>query len=66
MAKKQFVRTSGKDWALTDNPAEAAPFTSAKSAARAKKKLEPHTKYFFSVERDEATGTFLLVALSKG
>jgi hypothetical protein len=60
MAKKQFVKTSGKDWALADSPAEASHFTSAKSAAKAKKRLEPHTKYFFSVERDEATGATVL------
>jgi len=60
VAKKQFVKTSGKDWALADTPGEATHFTSAKSAAKAKKKLEPHTKYFFSVEKDEATGSVVL------
>ena len=66
MAKKQFVKMSGKDWSLTDNPADAFLFSSNKSAQKAKRKLEHHTNYLFVAERDEARGTITLVALSKG
>jgi hypothetical protein len=60
---KRFVKMSGKDWALTSNPAEAIRFTSAKNAQKAQKKLKPHSNYVFAIERDES-GATLLVAYS--
>lgn len=58
---KQFVKGSGKDWALTSNVDEAIKFTSAKSAQKAQKRLKPHSNYLFIIERAE-NGDVLLVA----